>query len=251
MSTPRTPADAPTKITVVTPSRRAISAEPSSRGSPRRAVHTPLNNTTSRDLLNSVRYGPSASGRKSNAPTPHARAARRAINLRRATISTPGRNRRRSGREQRETPRDILRALGQVLAPKTRPIPSSSSSSSAGEPPTALTILEDEDDDDELPIDRPRLSLPLELDEDSDLQPPKSSGLEEENYTMQSVEFPRRATSERPLSRMSRGSFGNVDMTEFETMNMEGMAENRANQPVVTFEDWGLGPPMDDVTIQR
>ena len=68
---------------------------------------------------------------------------------------------------------------------------------------------------------------------------------------MQSVEFPRRATSERPLSRMSRGSFGNVDMTEFETMNLEGMAENRANHPVVTFEDWGLGPPMDDVTFER
>ena len=251
MSTPRTPAGEPTKITVVTPSRRAISAEPSSRGSPRRAVDTPLNNTTSRDLRNSVRYGPSASGRKSNAPTPHARAARRTINLRRATISTPGRNRRRSGRAQRETPRDILRALGQVLAPKTQPIPSSSSSS-AGEPPTALTLLEDEDDlDDELPIDRPRLSLPLDIDEDSDLQPPKSSGLEEENYTMQSVEFPRRATSERPFSRMSRGSFGNVDMTEFETMNVEGMAENRASLPVVTFEDWGLGPPMDDVPIER
>ncbi|SPN99776.1 uncharacterized protein DNG_02627 [Cephalotrichum gorgonifer] len=248
-TTPRTPAGAPTKITVVTPSRRAVSTEPPSRGSAHRPLHTPLNNPTSRDLLHSVRYGHSASGRKSNAPTPHARAARRALNLRRATMSTPGRNRRRSGREQRETPRDILRALGQVLAPKSRPIPSSSSS--AEELPSSLPIFEEEDEDDDLPIDKPRLSLPLELDEEPDLQPPKSSGLEdEENYTVQSVEFPRRATSEQPFSRLSRGSFG--DMTEFETMNLDaGGLDHRANVPVVTFEDWGLGPPMDDVTYER
>lgn len=115
-----------------------------------------------------------------------------------------------------------------------------------------MTILEgDDDDDDDLPIDAPRLSLPLELDEESDLQPPRSSGLEEENFTMQSLEFPRRATSEQPHSRLSRGSFGNIDMTEFDTMNMEAGADNRANLPVVNFEDWGLGPPMDDVTFER
>ena len=114
-----------------------------------------------------------------------------------------------------------------------------------------MTILDGDDEDDDLPIDAPRLSLPLDVDEESDLQPPRSSGLEEENFTMQSVEFPRRATSEQPHSRLSRGSFGNIDMTEFDTMNLEAGADNRANLPVVTFEDWGLGPPMDDVTFER
>lgn len=114
-----------------------------------------------------------------------------------------------------------------------------------------MTILEGDDEDDDLPIDAPRLSLPLDVDEESDLQPPRSSGLEEQDFTMQSVEFPRRATSEQPHSRLSRGSFGNIDMTEFDTMNLEAGADNRANLPVVAFEDWGLGPPMDDVTFER
>ncbi|PKS09368.1 hypothetical protein jhhlp_003982 [Lomentospora prolificans] len=250
MSTPsRTtvPTQQPAHLTVVTPSRRAFSADPPSRGSTRRSVHTPLDNTTTRDLLNSVRYGQSASGRKPNAPTPHARAAIRALDLRRATIFTPGRSRRRSLREQRETPRDILRALGQMLAPKSQAI--ASSSSPADDKRSSLAKVLEEDDLDEMPIHAPRLSLPIDVDDDSDLQPPRSSGLEEENYTIQSIEYPRRAYSEQPLGRLSRGSFASPGLSDVSgTVNL---GDERGNFPVVNFEDWRLDPVLGDDTFER
>ncbi|GJN67417.1 histone-fold domain-containing protein [Purpureocillium lilacinum] len=188
-------------ITIATPARRAISAEPPSS---RRSVHTPLDRSATRELLASVRRGASASGgrRNNNAPTPHATAARRALHQRRTAMFTPGKNRRRSLREQRETPMGILRNLSKVLAPTSQPVVSSSP---RGKPSSIAPIPEESDD--ELPIDQPRLSLPLD-DDDSDLQPPRSSGLED--ITMGSVEKPRRAYSEQPGSRLSRGSYGSV-----------------------------------------
>ncbi|PNY24425.1 Uncharacterized protein TCAP_05635 [Tolypocladium capitatum] len=133
---------------------------------------------------------------------------------------TPGKNRRRSLMEQRETPLDVLRNLGRALAPSSKPIVSSSSprddpSSIAPIPEEDDGGSDDDDDDDELPIDRPRLSLPLDQDDDDDLQPPRSSGLEEENYTLQSIELPRRAIGELPGSRLSRGSFDSVRTGDF------------------------------------
>ncbi|EGR49849.1 uncharacterized protein TRIREDRAFT_22035 [Trichoderma reesei QM6a] len=62
-----------------------------------------------------------------NAPTPHAIAARRALDQRRLATFTPGRSRRQSFREQRETPMLILRNLGRALAPTSNVIASSSS----------------------------------------------------------------------------------------------------------------------------
>ena len=52
-------------------------------------------------------------------------------------------------------------------------------------------------------------------DDDSDLQPPRSSGLEDETFTQHSIELPRRAISEQPSRRFTRGSFGSVDDTDF------------------------------------
>ncbi|KAI1140679.1 hypothetical protein F5Y05DRAFT_282252 [Hypoxylon sp. FL0543] len=178
-----------------TPNRRAISAEPSSN----------------------LRL--SASARR-NPNTPHARAAIRAIDQRRAALFTPGRvGRRRSlARErERETPRDLLRNLSRVLAPTSTAVSSSSSSPgpNANNDSTLQTLMEEDDDD--FPIERPRFSLPLDRDDDddSDLKPPRSSILEDENYTAQSIELPRRAWSEAPLGRLDRGSFGSVRMSDF------------------------------------
>lgn len=181
---------------LATPNRRATSAEPSS--------HLRL----------------SASARR-NPNTPHARAAIRAIDQRRAALFTPGRvGRRRSiARErERETPRDLLRNLSRVLAPTSTAVSSSSSSPgpNANNDSTLQTLME-EDDDDDFPIERPRFSLPLDRDDedDSELKPPRSSILEDENYTVQSIELPRRAWSEAPLSRLDRGSYGSVRMSDF------------------------------------
>lgn len=173
-----------------TPNRRAVSAEPAS--------------------------GALSASARPTAATPHARAAFRALDQRRAKIFTPGRARRRSLRDQRETPRDILRNLSRVLAPTSKVV-RSSSSPDQDDNSTLPALREDDEDEDDFPIERPRFSLPLreDDDDDSDLKIPRSSGLEDENYTAQSIELPRRAWSEGPLSRLDRGSLGSVRLSDY------------------------------------
>ncbi|TGJ80155.1 hypothetical protein E0Z10_g8593 [Xylaria hypoxylon] len=161
---------------------------------------------------------PSASARRNNvAATPHRRAAIRAMDQRRAALFTPGRARRRSLREQRETPRDLLRNLSRVLAPTSQLVSSSSSPDSPardGDSTLPPFAEEDEgDDDDDFPIERPRFSLPLgpEDDDDDDLKPPRLSGFEEDNYTMQSIELPRRAVTDN----MTRSSLGSIRYSDY------------------------------------
>ncbi|KAI9163480.1 Inner kinetochore subunit cnp20 [Paramyrothecium foliicola] len=223
------------KTPSITPGRRAISAEPPSS---RRSVHTPLDRTTTRDLANSIRRGTLASGgRRNNAPTPHAKAARRALDLRRTAIFTPGKNRRRSQGANRESPMAVLGRLARITAPKTEPIPSSSSprDSPASD---ILPIRNVNEDDDELPIDPPRLSLPLDEDDEPIPDPPQSSFLEG-NYTVQSIELPRRFQSEQPGSRTSLGSFGSGQFSE--------IFENQLEEEV--GQDSDLFPPelLDDL----
>ncbi|KAI0450321.1 centromere kinetochore component CENP-T-domain-containing protein [Xylaria acuta] len=157
---------------------------------------------------------PSVSARRNNVTTPHARAAIRAMDQRRAALFTPGRTRRRSLREQRETPRDLLRNLSRVLAPTSQVVSSSSSPDSSAEA-TLPPFAEDEgdDDDDDFPIERPRFSLPLgpEEDDDEDLKPPRLSGFEEDNYTMQSIELPRRAVMDNTI----RSSLGSMRYSDY------------------------------------
>ncbi|KAI3537161.1 hypothetical protein CABS03_08822 [Colletotrichum abscissum] len=209
-------------LDTVTPNRRALSLDPpSSRASllPR----TPSNNNSNNPLRSSLRSsaggyrGLSASGRRSLAATPHARAAYRTIDQRRAAALTPGGNKRReSFRPRRESLHDVLRGLSRVVKHTTQPISSSSSPSDVGSratgPSASLpirtvnrrgTVYDDDDDDDELPIDRPRLSLPLDVEDDDEdeLVAPELSQIDE-NAT---IEFPRRAYVDQP-SRMSLGS---------------------------------------------
>lgn len=140
-----------------------------------------------------------------------------------------------------------MRALGQMLAPKSQAI--ASSSSPADDKRSSLAKVLEEDDLDEMPIHAPRLSLPIDVDDDSDLQPPRSSGLEEENYTIQSIEYPRRAYSEQPLGRLSRGSFASPGLSDMSgTVNL---GDERGNFPVVNFEDWRLDPVLGDDTFER
>lgn len=224
-TTPRQPSAG---LAARTPNRRAISADPSSTA--RRApVHTPLDRSVTRDLLRSVRRGTpaSASRRRSNAPTPHAKAARRALDQRRADLFTPGRNRRESMMEQRETPMDFLRHLAGVLAPKSKPA-RSSSSTSASSPPlpsrraSSLPTVASEDDNfvdpddassEDRPLKRPRFSLPInEDDDDDDIPPPRVSDVSRlDDFTMQSIEMQRRASF---VPRLSRGSLGSLQYSE-------------------------------------
>lgn len=220
--------------------------------------------------------------------TPHGRAAIRALDLRRAAINdinTPGRNRRRSMRDQRETPRDVLRALSKTLAPTSKPI-STSSSSSPDDPSNnssrrrrsrgasgrsrsrgrraAVVIPEDPDDDDdsdEFPIDRPRFSLPIDEDADSDgdlPRPPRSSGLEdlEDNYTMQSIEMPRRATlgQQPPRYSIRMSDYGPLNDPQSDNDDDGGAFFPRLNWADDAGDDDGTGVgggEGEDATIER
>ncbi|TPX13954.1 uncharacterized protein E0L32_005654 [Thyridium curvatum] len=248
-STPRSAQRRPALTPLVS---RARSAEPPSS---RRSVHTPATGGA-RAPGSTTRQGLSASGRKTNAAaaaTPHARAAFRALDSRRAAIFTPGKSRRRSLREQRETPRDILRNLSRVLAPTTRPAASSSSSPGPKMASDIGTILEDDEDDD-FPIDRPRLSLPIDMDDDSDLQPHHSAFMEDENFTMQSIELPRRALSEQP-PRLSRSSLGSVRLSDYMGGNDLGSDDDvgidSAFFPAGPFDDIPEEEAIGDMTYER
>ena len=188
-----------------TPLRRASSVGPpsihrSSRRTPAAQARTPGA---------AHRYG--GSGKKASVLTPHGRAAAREIEARRAGL-TPGKDRRRSGRQQRETPRDALRLLSRALAPKTQPVVPTPQ---AEVPISRRNNLPPDDDLDEDELAPPRLSMALDNDEDDSLLlPPQSAGLEDDNFTVQSVEMGRRAISEQPGGRFSRGSFGSIRMSD-------------------------------------
>lgn len=79
---------------------------------------------------------------------------------------------------------------------------------------------EDDGLDQEPDLPKPRFSLPLErVDEDDDdslldAAPILSMPLDQDNYTSKSVELPRRAISEQPLSHFTRGSFGSIRLSD-------------------------------------
>lgn len=132
--------------------------------------------------------------------------------MRRAAALTPGKDRRRSGLQKRETPRDLLRQLSKVLAPSTKPVAALPEMQEAEGPRLPFTRLNDVDD--EPAPTRPRLSMAIGENDDEDdslLLPPHSDALlDDDNMTMRSVELPRRAVSEQPGVRLSRGSFGSI-----------------------------------------
>lgn len=235
--------------------RRASSAEPTpGSGASRRSITIKTPGSQARGRYAPSRpQGLSASGRKPAAAasaTPHARAAFRAIDSRRAAISTPHRpGRRRSVREARETPRDFLLSLGKALAKTSEPIKSSSSpktspedDSPAGAQNNLSRVVEDEDDDEDLPK-RPRLSLPIDVeddDDDDDPRPHRSAGLEDKDFTVRSVEMARRAYSEQPRDRLSMGS---TRMSDFFGPGVERLSE--------VGIDSGFFPPQEPMAMEE
>ncbi|KAE8350279.1 centromere kinetochore component CENP-T-domain-containing protein [Aspergillus coremiiformis] len=138
--------------------------------------------------------------------------------MQRRAANTPARDRRKSGRIQRETTFDILRNLGKALAPVSQPIHSSPQEETPEpEPEPEPEKDEIEELDNEPEIERPRLSLPLEEVEEQEEaspepRPPRLSlAFEEEDIT---VEYPRRASSEYDRARLSMMSFGNPRLSE-------------------------------------
>ncbi len=235
----------------VTPLRRASSAGPPTNRSSRRTPAAP-----DRTPVGLQRPG---SLRRPNALTPHARAAMRDLELRRAAALTPAKDRRRSGRQQRETPRDALRQLSKILARDTKPTDHSPLLKDPSGPNTMLTPRNVEFDDGPDLI-RPNLSMPLEdNDDDSMLLPPLRSSIvaDDENYTQQSVEMPRRAMSEQARDRLSIGSYGSMTMNDrmpdFNQMGLVGLPfeESEHSFLPVAFDDYEERNNIGDASILR
>ena len=78
----------------------------------------------------------------------------------------------------------------------------------------------------------PRISIAIDDDEDSLLSPPPrlSVPLDEGMQTQRSVENPRRAYSEQPFGRLSRGSFGSLRISDrfadLHETGLEGLSYN-------------------------
>ena len=198
----------------------------------------------------------------------------RAIQRRRAAALTPGGSRRYSGRQQRETPRDTLRQLSKrswpvkfrcyscrdlsltveddiVLAPNTLPAqdtPRPDELSSAQKAPSSFLVRDDEESferEPELPI--PRLSLPLDVEEDDEgqqddsfEQPPGNieEHVEDENVTQRSVELARRALVDLSGPRYARASFGSIRFSD-RFADVKELAEGRDTET-------NAGPGPDD-----
>ncbi|KAI9716087.1 MAG: hypothetical protein M1812_005514 [Candelaria pacifica] len=226
-----------------TPLRRASSA---GRSSSRRSIRrTPgIQNPT---------FGHDTSARPSrsrHAPpiTPH---AIRALQLRRNAAHTPGRDRRRSGKGQRDTPRDTLRNLSRILARGTLPTKQSPQIAHVGLEKYRVDQEEEElERDPELP--RPRLSMRIDEEEDDEdegfyMAPPRLSiPLEEDDdNTQRSIELPRRAVSERPYGKPSRVSFESLRSSDrFADLNELGLdaysddrGDDSFNRPDFGLED--------------
>lgn len=233
-----------------TPLRRASSAGPTSTH--RSARKTPAAQTRTPGGVNRL----NGSARRPVAVTPHGRAAQRELDLRRGL--TPGKDRRRSGRQQRETPRDVLRQLSRVLAPKTQPTVPTPQGKTAGTTGSKRPFPDEDDLDDGRSLVRPRFSLPLgdedeDDEDDSLLLPPRSAGLEDENFTVQSVEMARRAISEQPYGRLSRGSFGSVRNSDvFADLNNSELGEDAYDSSYLaerTFGDLEF-PAIEDNALE-
>ncbi|KAJ5710823.1 hypothetical protein N7488_004979 [Penicillium malachiteum] len=140
-------------------------------------------------LQRSSRFTPRVRGIAAPA-TPHGLRARQ-----QRAVNTPGHDRRRSGKVQRETTFDILRNLGRALAPISHPIQSSPQEA----PEYSADEIRDEIEelDNEPEIEPPRLSLNIQESEDgsekasSETPPRMSLAFDDDDITYQSVEYPR------------------------------------------------------------
>lgn len=167
-----------------------------SKSAPRTAgARTP--NSAGRTPTGTIRSATRFVVRRGPPVTPH---GIRALQQRRNAALTPGRGRdhRRSGRVQRETPRDDLRKLSRLMAKHSKPIEPSPQALPTPRKAIRQDLLEDEENE-----PPPRLSVPLEEgDEDTGSwhEPPRLSlplEGEEETQTVQSVEGARRALMRR------------------------------------------------------
>ncbi|KAI8937610.1 hypothetical protein NX059_005320 [Plenodomus lindquistii] len=240
--------------TPITPFRRAISAGPTPGSRKTPTLRTPGTGRTPRGGPATRPLPP----RRAAPTTPH---AIKALRERANAARTPGNNRRRSGRVQRETPRDLLRGLSRALARDSRPVEPSPQIQAQRTRHSALDLPDVEDGPDPA---APRLSMALgDMYDDDDSYhsaPPRQSLLPDlpddvDGGTVQSLEFGRRAVSEDPRhmygGRYSAhfGDLSELGAVEEEDFEIDGTFINqRGNARLGQTIDEALGE--DDTTTQ-
>lgn len=116
--------------------------------------------------------------------------------------------------------------IGSALAPISQPIRSSPQEEKTPEPVEEV-IDEIDELDNEPEIPRPRLSLPMDVEDEGsetspDLRPPRLSlAFEDDDLTYQSVEYPRRDLSIRDRERLSMMSRAGRISGDFEETQLE------------------------------
>ncbi|KAJ5463491.1 Histone-fold [Penicillium sp. IBT 31633x] len=215
-----------------------------------------INAATPGTQRSASRYTPRARG--VGAPsTPYGLRARQ-----QRAANTPGRDRRRSGRMQRETTFDILRNLGRALAPVSEPIRSSPQEKAEATPEP---IDEFEQLDNEPEIERPRLSLPIQESEEEDeeaspeMHPPRMSlafAEEDMDITYRSVEYPRDVSirDRDRLSMMSRATgriSGDFEETRLESDDADDTGimgeDDDAEDTMISGGDFDRGGETEDL----
>ncbi|KAI9849184.1 MAG: hypothetical protein M1838_000261 [Thelocarpon superellum] len=224
-----------------TPLQPSSVGPPSSRGPTRRTPSAAL------------RTPGTAGTRVGKRPAPTTPHALRALQQRRAAALTPGRDRRRSGRLQRETPREALRQLSKILAPNTQPVQPSPDLLDTS--PEKLPIRYDDDFDAEPDLPAPELSMPIDEEDEDSYQPapPELSAIfDENNYTQQSVEVPRRAVNEFAEGRLARGSFGSIRFSdrfaELSGLDAAFPPSEEGGDSMVRPDEAGLEEDMDEIS---
>lgn len=107
------------------------------------------------------------------------------------------------------------------------------------------------------PLKRPRLSLAIAEDSDDEgveLRPPRLSGAEEFDYTVGSIELPRRAVPETAASRLSRASLASMPMSEILDQMDEEMDDEDLRQSDFFpgfLEDLRAQAERDNATLER
>jgi histone H3/H4 len=153
-----------------------------------------------------------------------------------------------------------LRALSRIMAPTSKAVETTPQNEvlSAGKVHAA-----GEDDLDGRMVPRPRLSIPLDEDEDdSVLLPPMRSAdfVEDDNLTQRSVELPRRAVVGQLGGRLSRGSFGSVRTSDqvgnINELGLDALAADGNDSTFIQqggFDDFEATNVEEDVTgnLQR
>lgn len=168
--------------------------------------------------------------------------------------ATPLRDRRKSGRQARETPRDALRELSRLLAGNSRRISASPQVQPASAGRRKSKAWDDVDEGPE--VAPPRLSLAIEDEDSFHEKPPRLSELpdspeeDKENYTIQSVEAARDKRSSQVFDRESFGTtraseifgqLGDIEQSDREDLDQEshrGTPTNGVADDVTDIDDF-------------